>query len=101
MDRLCVGIDVANTSFVAAAQGPAGDSLWGGFANTPAGFAQWQARVCAAVDEWLTPDVMVVLEPTGGYELAQAEVFVAFLGTQHIELDLTSAAPNVMQPTRH
>jgi transposase len=40
MDTLYVGIDVAKASFVAAAQGPAGESLWGEFANTPAGFAQ-------------------------------------------------------------
>ena len=66
MDSLYVGIDVAKASFVAAAHGPAGESLWGEFANTPAGFEQWRARVCAAVDEQLTPGVVVVLEPTGG-----------------------------------
>ena len=32
---------------------------------------------------------------------ATAEVLVAFLGTQRIKLDLTSAAPNVIQRTRH
>jgi hypothetical protein len=51
MDSLYVGIDVAKASFVAAAQGPAGESLWGEFANTPAGFTQWQGRVSAALAE--------------------------------------------------
>ncbi|HEU5100248.1 MAG TPA: vanadium-dependent haloperoxidase [Roseiflexaceae bacterium] len=32
---------------------------------------------------------------------AEAEVLAAFLGTSRIELDLTSAAPNLLQPTRH
>jgi hypothetical protein len=35
------------------------------------------------------------------YTAAQAEVFVEVLGTQRIELDLTSTAPNVLQRTRH
>jgi hypothetical protein len=32
---------------------------------------------------------------------AQAEVLATFLGTNRIKLDLTSAAPNVLQPQRH
>lgn len=32
---------------------------------------------------------------------ATAEVLVAFLGTQQIELDVRSNVPNLMQPTRH
>lgn len=35
------------------------------------------------------------------YTSAQAEVFIEVLGTQRIELDLTSTAPNVVQRTRH
>jgi hypothetical protein len=35
------------------------------------------------------------------YTSAQAEVFIEVLGTQRIELDMTSAAPNVVQRTRH
>ncbi|HEU0293830.1 MAG TPA: vanadium-dependent haloperoxidase [Anaerolineales bacterium] len=35
------------------------------------------------------------------YTSSQAEVFVEVLGTQRIELDLTSTAPNVLQRTRH
>jgi hypothetical protein len=30
-----------------------------------------------------------------------AEVYAAFVGNQRIELDITSTAPNLMQPTRH
>jgi hypothetical protein len=37
----------------------------------------------------------------GCYTSAQAEVFVEILGTQRIEVDLTSTAPNLTQPTRH
>jgi transposase len=72
MDTLYVGIDVAKASFVAAALGPAGESSWGEFANTPAGFEQWRARVVAALDGQPVTAVVVVLEPTGGYELALA-----------------------------
>ena len=32
---------------------------------------------------------------------AEAEVLAAFLGTNRIELDLTSTAPNLLQPQRH
>lgn len=32
---------------------------------------------------------------------AEAEVFETFFGTSRIELDLTSATPNLQQPTRH
>jgi len=81
MDSLYVGIDVAKATFVAAAHGPAGESVWGEFANTPAGFEQWRGRVRAALDEQLTPGVVVVLEPTGGYELALAG-FAAAQGWQ-------------------
>ena len=42
------------------------------FANTPAGFTQWQGRVSAAVAEQNAHAVVVVLEPAGGYELALA-----------------------------
>ena len=35
------------------------------------------------------------------YTSAQAEVFVEVLGTQRIQVDLTSTAPNVVQRTRH
>jgi transposase len=80
MDRLYVGIDVANASFVAAAQGPAGEGLWGEFANTPAGFGQRQGRVTAAVAEQ-NAQAVVVLEPTGGYQLALAG-FAAAQGWQ-------------------
>ncbi len=81
METLYVGIDIAKASFVAAVLGPAGESTWGEFANTPAGFEQWRARVTAAAAEHNAQAVVVVLEPTGGYELALAG-FAAAQGWQ-------------------
>jgi transposase len=72
METLYLGIDIAKASFVAAALGPAGESTWGEFANTPAGFEQWRGQVAAALDEHPLATVLMVLEPTGGYELALA-----------------------------
>ena len=72
MATLSVGIDIAKASFTVAAHGPAGECDWGTFANTPAGFEQWYMRVNQALDEQTRPEVLVVLEPTGGYELALA-----------------------------
>ena len=37
----------------------------------------------------------------GCFTGAQARVFATFLGTQRIELDLTSSVPNLRQPRRH
>jgi transposase len=71
MDPVFVGIDIAKLSFEAAVHGPAGDSRWGTFANTPAGFEQWRARMQALLATH-PASVVVVLEPTGGYELALA-----------------------------
>ena len=72
MDTLYVGVDIAKASFTVAVLGPAGEADWGEFANTPAGFEQWRARVSAAVADQGELPVVVVLEPTGGYELALA-----------------------------
>jgi transposase len=72
VSRLCVGIDIAKRTFVAALwHGDTGQEL-GEFPNTPAGFAQWlqatqQATGSLPGDAW-----SLVLEPTGGYELAFA-----------------------------
>src|SRR5437773_6731685 len=71
MDHVFVGIDIAKLSFEVAIHGPAGDSRWGQFANTPAGFEQWRARMQALLAAQ-PAQVLVVLEPTGGYELALA-----------------------------
>lgn len=72
MDTLSLGIDIAKASFTAAAHGPQGDCDWGSFANGPAGFQQWRTQVLTALAEQPELDVLVVLEPTGGYELALA-----------------------------
>src|SRR5579859_3894422 len=72
MDILSLGIDIAKTSFTAAGHGPAGEYQWGLFANNPAGFEQWRAQVQAVLDAHPDWAVLVVLEPTGGYELPLA-----------------------------
>ena len=72
METLYVGVDIAKASFTVAVLAPAGEADWGEFANTPAGFEQWRTRVSAAVADQLVAAVVVVLEPTGGYELALA-----------------------------
>ena len=72
METLYVGVDMAKASFTVAVLGPAGEADWGEFANTPAGFEQWRARVSAAVADQGVLAVVVILEPTGGYELALA-----------------------------
>jgi transposase len=72
MNSLYIGIDIAKATFVAAVHGPAGESVWGEFANTPAGFEQWRAQLDRALEDQPVPEVVVVLEPTGGYELALA-----------------------------
>jgi transposase len=69
---LYVGVDIAKASFTVAVLGPAGEADWGEFANTPASFEQWRARVNAAVADQALLEVVVILEPTGGYELALA-----------------------------
>ena len=71
MDHVFVGVDIAKLSFEVAVHGPAGDSRWGTFANTAAGFEQWRVRMQALL-EAQPAQVVVVLGPTGGYELALA-----------------------------
>lgn len=71
MTTVAVGIDIAKATFVAARAGPEGLAVWGEFANNPSGFDQLQARVRAELTD-RPAEVLVVLEPTGGYELALA-----------------------------
>jgi transposase len=72
VSRVALGIDIAKETFVAALwHGDTGQEL-GEFPNTPAGFQQWlqtteQATGAPPGESW-----SLVLEPTGGYELALA-----------------------------
>jgi transposase len=67
-----VGIDIAKRTFAAALwRGGRGQGL-GGFANTPEGFAALRARLAALLPAEELAGVALVLEPTGGYELALA-----------------------------
>ena len=74
MDRLLIGADIAKDTFEVAGCGPSGEAAWGSFCNTPAGFAQLAERLAQARVSWDAPTapVLLVLEPTGGYELALA-----------------------------
>lgn len=74
MERLLLGADMAKATFEVAVVGPGGEAAWGRYPNTPAGFAQVAERLGQARQAWGTPHlpVLLVLEPTGGYELALA-----------------------------
>lgn len=74
MDRLLIGADIAKNTFEVAACGPSGEVAWGGFDNTPAGFAHLAERLAQARTSWdaASAPVLLVVEPTGGYELALA-----------------------------
>jgi transposase len=60
-----LGVDVGHTALVAAVWADGQEQVLGAFANTPAGFAALEQAVGSP------PDRMVI-EPTGGYELALA-----------------------------
>lgn len=72
MSRLALGIDIAKRSFVAALwHGDTGQEL-GEFPNTPDGFQQWLHATKQATGSQPGESWSLVLEPTGGYELALA-----------------------------
>jgi transposase len=89
MDRLVIGVDMAKASFVAAAWLTEGAVGLGCFRNTPEGRDTFCARVAALQQEQQATSAQVVLEPTGGYELA----LVAQLATHHY----TVVLPNPRQ----
>jgi len=74
MDRLLIGADIAKKTFDVAVGGPNGTLDWGKFDNTPAGFAHLADRLAGMRVKWdaASAPVLLVLEPTGGYELALA-----------------------------
>ncbi len=69
MTTMWLGIDVAKASFVAAAIGN-GEEHLGQFANDASGFAALAERVPGAARDAEPVTIHLVLEPTGGYELA-------------------------------
>jgi transposase len=72
VSRFSLGIDIAKTSFVAALwHGDTGQEL-GEFPNTPDGFQQWLQTTKQATGVLPGESWSLVLEPTGGYELALA-----------------------------
>lgn len=74
MDRLLIGADIAKETFEVAVGGPGGEVDWGKYDNTPAGFGRLADRLAQAQAKWdaASAPVLLVLEPTGGYELALA-----------------------------
>ena len=73
MDRLLIGADIAKETFEVAVGGPGGEVDWGKYDNTPAGFGRLADRLAQAQAKWdaASAPVLLVLEPTGGYELAR------------------------------
>lgn len=72
MDTFIIGADIAKAKFEVAVRGSDGEQSWGSFRNTPEGFEQLAQRLAAAQPEPEPAAVLLVLEPTGGYELALA-----------------------------
>jgi transposase len=72
VSQVALGIDIAQATFVAALwHGDTGQEL-GTFPNTPDGFAQWLQTTTQATGSPPGEAWSLVLEPTGGYELALA-----------------------------
>ena len=71
-DTFILGADIAKATFEVAVIGPAGAQAWSQFPNTPTGFEQLAQKLAAAQTEPEPVPVLLVLEPTGGYELALA-----------------------------
>ena len=63
------GVDIAKATFEAAVHGADECCRFGGFANTEVGFEQL-AEVLTRKSEQLGVGIHLVVEPTGGYELA-------------------------------
>lgn len=73
MSPVALGVDIAATTFSAATWAAGTGTPLGTFPNTPDGFAQLAAHPALA----LAPAIHLVLEPTGGYELALAHFALA------------------------
>jgi transposase len=72
MNRVSLGVDIAQATFAAACwEAGRGRSL-GEFANNPTGFEQLRERVAQIVPAGQAASVHLILEPTGGYELGLA-----------------------------
>ena len=70
MERLVLGVDMSKASFAAAVwQGKQVGDL-GTLANTAAGFVLLQERICIQQRLSGAAQVHLIVEPTGGYELA-------------------------------
>lgn len=69
MQPLCVGVDIAKASFVAAYYWQGQGFALGCFPNTPAGFAALAQTLREVQSARGSEQLHLILEPTGGYEL--------------------------------
>lgn len=72
METLCVGVDIAKASFVAAYCWQGQGKMLGSFPNTPAGFAALAQALREVQATCSTSQIHLIMEPTGGYELPLA-----------------------------
>ncbi len=72
MSSLAVGVDIAKATFTAAVWLEGKGQVLGEFANAQKGFVELAERLkaCSAANQ--TSEIHLVMEPTGGYELAFA-----------------------------
>ena len=76
MERLCVGVDIAKASFVAAYWWQGQSYSLASFPNTPAGFASLAQALCELQVARGSEQIQLIMEPTGGYELPLARFAV-------------------------
>jgi transposase len=72
MDTLIIGADIAKATFEVALRRADEEQTWGRFDNTPAGFERLAQKLAQVQSPDEPAPVLLVLEPTGGYELALA-----------------------------
>lgn len=72
MNRVRLGVDIAKATFAAGCWEEGQGRFLGEFANNPTGFEQLRQRVAQTGPAGPAASVHLILEPTGGYELALA-----------------------------
>ncbi len=81
MTLLTIGVDIAKASFTAARWVDGGARPLGSFPNSPAGMSAFATAVAPLHEQLGASTLMLVLEPSGGYELPLA-VFALQQGWQ-------------------
>ena len=70
MEKLVVGVDISKASFVSAGWLGEKAAVLAALKNEASGFGQWREQVQGWVQQSGAQRVHVIVEPTGGYELA-------------------------------